>query len=437
MSRWLLALWLFAAIVFPLFAYIDPATGSMLFSLLTGVAVTFFFFIKNVFLKVKYSFPFEIGIRKLSAFKRPLFVIYSEGKQYWNVFEPIIREFNVRGVPCVYYSSDEDDPGLLESPAFIGSRFIGKGNRAYRFLNFLEADVCLMTTPGLDVLQVKRSPGVSHYAHILHAVTDATLYRLFGLDYFDSVFLTGPYQEKDIRYLEQLRGTPPKRLVVVGCTYLDVLTDKAKSLQVSPDGNTVLVAPSWGENGILRRFGMRLLRPLLESEYRVIVRPHPQSMISEKSVIEQLQNELRGFSNIEWNFDRENLDAMARSDVLISDFSGIIFDYVFLFKRPVLYPKFEFDLRPYDAGDVPTEPWTFRTLREIGHGFDEEDFPLIREIIMKGIRMNGKRAKRIEQVKKEAYLDPGSAGRRVVEELLKIGEEIQVAKKAAGIGRKK
>lgn len=98
-------------------------------------------------------------------------------------------------------------------------------------------------------------------------------------------------------------------------------------------------------------------------------------------MVELLQNELSAFSHVEWDFERENVRALAKSDVLISDFSGIIFDFAFLFGGPILYPKFEFDFRIYDAGDVPTEPWTFRTLRNIGYALKEKDFETIGEIL--------------------------------------------------------
>ncbi|MDR2793872.1 MAG: CDP-glycerol--glycerophosphate glycerophosphotransferase, partial [Treponema sp.] len=211
----------------PASAYIDPGTGSMLFSLLTGLAVTAFFFVKNLIITLKSSF-FSKGTVVVHT-KKEHIVIYSEGKQYWNVFKPIVEALDRRGIDAALYTSDTDDPALSFQSPHIRPQFIGSGNAGYRQLNFLEAGICLMTTPGLDVFQLKRSPGVEHYAHILHAVTDATFYRLFGIDYFDSVLLTGDYQKKDIRILEQKRSLPEKQLVTVGCTYLDALSEHMKS----------------------------------------------------------------------------------------------------------------------------------------------------------------------------------------------------------------
>ena len=63
----------------------------------------------------------------------------------------------------------------------------------------LSAGIVLMTTPGIQVYQLKRSKNVKHYSHIFHSCTDSTMYRLFGLDYFDSVLMTGDYQADDTK----------------------------------------------------------------------------------------------------------------------------------------------------------------------------------------------------------------------------------------------
>ncbi|MDR2028335.1 MAG: CDP-glycerol glycerophosphotransferase family protein [Treponema sp.] len=414
----------FVLLAVPVFGYIDPGTGSMLFSFLTGMAVTVFFFIKNLILRIRTTGL--LGKPAVKQTTRHSLVIYSEGKQYWNLFSPILEELAARGLPCVYYTSGEDDPGLSFVSPHVHTQFIGQGNTAYRLLNFLEADICLMTTPGLDVLQLKRSPGVSHYSHILHAVVDTGLYRLFSFDYFDSLLLTGEHQIAGIRELEKKRNTPAKELFVTGCTYLDTMAQHAQTLGAAPRGEdtkTVLVAPSWGQNGILKRYGMDMLEPLARSSYRLVIRPHPQSMISEKEVVERLRRALAGYENVSWNFDQENLRALSQADILISDFSGVIFDYVFLFGRPVLYPRFDFDVRPYDASDFSGECWTLKTIRAIGTPMDENSFSHIGAQLDAALR-SGEKRDSIAKIREEAYRHPGEAGRRVVDVLEALGKRV-------------
>jgi hypothetical protein len=402
--------------------YIDPGTGSMLFSILIGLVTMLYFMGKAAFIKLKFVLS---GGKAVSNKDRYPFVIYSEGDRYWNVFKPVVEEFEKRKVPVVFYTSSENDPVFFEKFIYVRAEFIGEGNKAFTRLNFLEADICLMTTPGLDVYQLKRSRGVKHYSHILHSPGDATTYRLFGLDYFDSVLLTGEYQKEHLRLLEKKRGIQVKDLEVVGCPYLDVLQEKASFLEVADDKPfTVLVAPSWGSSGILARYGEELLDPLVETGFTIIVRPHPQSALSEKEILEHLRKRYEQHSNLEWDFSRENLIALSRADIMISDFSGVIFDFVFLFDRPVMYVKADFDAMPYDAYDIEEEPWTFRVLKEIGIELKPENFSTLKELFLEACEdalLTENRAK----AKDTAWQYRGKSGERVVDYLMRKQENLK------------
>jgi len=404
--------------LFPL--YIDPGTGSALFSILIGAAATIYFLGRAMIIKIKVVLSGGKPVA-LSVLANP-FVIYNEGKQYSNVFKPILDEFETRGVNVLYLTSSEDDPLLSEAYSFIKSEYIGEENKAFSRLNILNADVVLMTTPGLDVYQLKRSKGVKHYAHILHAPSDATMYRLFGIDYFDSVLLTGDYQASDIRILEQQRGIPAKQLVTTGCTYLDMYSSRIKNLPREENHKfTVLVSPSWGPSGILSHFGEKLLDPLVKTGLSIIIRPHPQSRKSEAAILEKLSKKYKNSQNLEWDFESENVYSLAKADIMISDFSGIIFDYCFLFNKPVIYVKQGFDLRPYDADDLGEDAveklWQFRTLKEIGIELKEEDFSRIENILKNAADSDKLRLAR-EKAKAIAWQHEGEAGKRIADFML-------------------
>lgn len=390
--------------------YIDPGTGSILFSIVIGLITTLYFLAKTAFIKLKVIVYKDKG---KAASSTSGIVLYSEGTRYWNVFAPICDEFEKHRMPLVFYTSQEDDPVFLQHYSYVKPEYIGKGNRAFARLNMLEAAVCLMTTPGLDVYQLKRSKHVKHYSHILHALDDATSYRLFGLDYFDSVLLSGEYQKKGIRELEQLRNLPQKELRVVGCPYLDVLQEKILNDVPSQNSSfTVLVAPSWGANGILAKYGTRLIDPLVKTGWNIIIRPHPQSTISEVAMLKKLEETYKDVSTIAWDYNPENIDSLSKADSMISDFSSVIFDYCFLFDKPFLYCNNEFDHRPYDSGDLKEMPWKFSVLKEIGVELHADQFENIKTIILeacqnKTLKENRKRAK------DTAWQNRGHAGEAV------------------------
>ena len=400
--------------------YIDPGTGSMLFSIVIGLVTMLYFVGKAAFIKLKFVLSGGKAVAG-SKGKHP-FVIYAESARYWSVFKPIIDEFEDRGIDVLYYTAKEDDPFFSEKYKHIAGEAIGEGNKAFTRLNFLEADVCLMTTPGLDVYQLKRSRGVKHYSHIMHSVDDATSYRLFGLDYYDSVLLSGEYQKAHLRLLEEQRNIQKKGLEVVGCPYLDTLQEKVVQMGLPfsssvSDKFTVLVAPSWGSNGILVKYGERLLDPLVATGFSVIVRPHPQSVTSEKDVLERLKKRYQDNASVEWDFSRENLTSLSRANIMISDFSGVIFDYAFLFDRPFMYVHSDFDDRPYDAGDIEEEPWKFRVLPEIGIELKESDFTNLKQVLTDACSDSVLSSNR-QKAKDTAWQYRGQSGKRVVDYLV-------------------
>ena len=408
-------------IVLPACAYIDPATGSLLFSAMAGVVVSSNFFVKQVIMKLKFFSP---SGRK-NAVKRSI-VLHSEGKQYWNVFKPLVDEFAARGEKCSYFSADSDDPGLGYDSEYIETKFIGSGNKAFMQMNMLEADICVSTTPGLDVLQFRRSKKVKHYAHIFHSVDNSSTYRLYSLDFYDSVLMNGEHQTGVIRELEELRNTKVKELNTIGSTYLDVLAEKKRGVEEKESEDfTVLVSPSWGPNGLFMKYGLELLKPLADSGVKLILRPHPQSSISEKEMLDELSSALKDYENIEWDFEKDNIGALSRSDLMISDFSSVMFDFIFLFSRPVITFNFEMDPRGFELSDITKEN-PFYMIKDSGAilNLNTDDLKEVPELVQK-IKGDAQLDEKIAALSELAWKHKGRSGEKGVDALLAIREELR------------
>lgn len=403
--------------------YIDPGTGSMLFTILIGVLGTGVYLLRNAFVKLK--FLFSGGAKaKQAAEQRIPFAIFSDSKRYWNNFEPICDEFEKRKLPIVYYTASPDDPALKKESEYVKAEFIGEGNKAFSKLNYLKADILLSTTPGLDVYQWKRSKDVKWYVHVLHMANDPTTYRMFGLDYYDAVLLSGDYQIRQQRQLEALRGLPAKDLRLAGVPYLDTMRSRLEAAGPLPEHpTTVLLAPSWGKSSIFGRYGDRVIKALLQTGYHVIVRPHPQSFTSEKEMMDRLMQAYPESEQLEWNRDNDNFECLRRSDILISDFSGVIFDYTLVFQRPVIYADTAFDKAPYDACWLEEELWTFRTLPKIGAQLTEEGLPHLKEqideMLHSPVYQNA-----LEQARGETWANPGQSARIIADYLVEKREAL-------------
>lgn len=398
--------------------YIDPGTGSMLFSIFIGLAAALYFLFRTFLLRIK---SFVFGKKKVSH-NYSEYVIYNEADHYWPVFNSIVEEFEERKIDLLYLTSSETDPVFEKKYTYVHPEFIGSGNKVFTTLNFLEAAVCLMTTPGLNVYQLKRSKLCRHYSHILHDTVDVTGYRLFGIDCFNSILLSGEYQKKDIREIERVRSLPKKELIVVGSTYLDYYNTKIKELPVEENHIfTVLVSPSWGPGALLDALGEKLLDNLKETEWRIIVRPHPQSKKSEAQLLKVLEEKYPSYI---WDYKNENIDSLSKSDIMISDFSGIIFDFAFLFNKPVLYHNTAYNKEIYDADDIENEPWKFEAVRRFGVSLSEQDLPRIKEIIQNAVSDISLSEER-NNAKETAWQNKGNSGKAVTDALVKINKKLQ------------
>lgn len=411
--------------------YIDPGTGSMLFAILIGVIGTLNYVLKNWIVKLRFTLSSGKKV-ETNAEKLP-FVIFSDDKRYWNIFEPICRELDRRGVDMVYMTASPDDPALENPYEHIKGEFIGKNNRAFAKMNFLNAGIVLSTTPGLDVYQWKRSKDVQYYVHIPHMANDITGYRMFGVDYYDAVLLSGEYQVQEVRDLEKLRDLPQKELYKVGIPYMDEMAERLEKAPAAKAGGqecTVLLAPSWGESSIFGKYGGRILEVLLQTGYHIIVRPHPQSFTSEKELMEKIMREYPESDRLEWNRDNDNFEVLRRADILISDFSGIIFEFAFVYNKPVIYADTEFDNSPYDAWWLDTPFWTFTALPRIGKKLTMDKLDTLKEMIDDCIR-NPKYAEGRREAREETWEHKGEGTQRTVEYLLNKYEELTQAEKGA------
>jgi len=415
--------------------YIDPGTGSMLFTIIIGAAGVVVFGVRKLFYKIKFILS---GGRqaKVDSTKIP-YLIFAESKRYWNVFRPICDEFEKREIPLTYWTASPDDPSLKQDYKFVKAEFIGEGNKAFVKLNMANAGILLATTPGLDVYQWKRSKTVDKYVHVLHMPNDVTTYRMFGLDYYDAVLLSGQYQVDQIRQLEQMRHLPAKDLKIVGQPYLDVIADRLEKTGKAPEHNrTVLLAPSWGKSGILSKYGSKFIDALIATGYDVIIRPHPQSFTAEKDMMDELMAKYPDGDKVKWNRDNDNFDVLNLADVLISDFSGVLFDYSLVFGKSVIYADTSFDKAPYDAAWIDDDLWTFKALPRMGKQLKEEDIPNIKSIIDEVVE-SSEYADNRKAICDETWQHKGESSKLITDYLVNLAADVEAkAKKEQEASRK-
>ena len=136
----------------------------------------------------------------------------------------------------------------------------------------------------------------------------------------------------------------------------------------------------------------------------------PEFIASEPELLSRLQSEGRSYPNLRWDDASNPLEAMEETDILVSDISGIVFDFCFLTEKPVITLGFRPDKRGFEASDLPYEPWELRVLDLVGTKIRETDFDRLLALV-------ASRKAQIRALRDEFVVNFGRAAGQVVDEL--------------------
>jgi len=307
-------------------AYIDPGTGSALFYVISGIVVSVYFGVRGLYYRVV-----EAIFRVRYKDQRCELAIHCEDPRYEITFLPVLESLVERGIEPTFFTMYERDDSFEPLPEKVTHRAIAPGMVGYAYLNNIEADLLVTTTPQLDVMTFRRSARVKHYAILQHALGESRYVRPYAYDFFDSVLCCGAILKTNIRRIEAIRSLPAKTLYETGIPHYEELLKSRREAGTPSGRSVVLVAPSWGPFSMFESFGVDFIAAIAR-EYEVIVRPHPQMKVSQP----ELYAKVLATSGVTVDTQRTPAGAMSRAHVLLSDISGITHEFAFIYERPVL-----------------------------------------------------------------------------------------------------
>ena len=300
-------------------------------------------------------------------------VFYAEDPASWVYLGPVIEEIIGRlGRQVCYVTSDPDDPLLeFEHPGILPF-YIGSGTARTAWFRNLQAKVLVMTMPDLDTFHIKRSRHQVHYAYVHHSIVSThMIYRPAAFDNFDSILCVGPHHKEEIQARETLHSLKPKVLIEHGYGRLDSIIDtqvtRAKmDERTNGPGARVLIAPSWGKDSILETCGVGLVEGLLAAGHRVTIRPHPVTLKTRSQAFNGLHSRFLSNPNVTFDMDIESQVALDTADIMISDWSGVAFEFAFGYERPVLFIDVPRKINNPEYARIGIEPIEVELRSEIG-----------------------------------------------------------------------
>ena len=321
----------------------------------------------------------------LSDFERSI-VFYAENEASMNHFRTLIFELTERmNFQICYITSVKNDQILSSKNKNILSFYIGEGAARTKFFLTLRAKILVMDMPDLDRYHIKRSKAYPvHYIYLFHSMFSIHSYlRKGALDNYDTIFCVGSHHVNELRTTEKLYGLKPKTIVNYGFGRLDTLLQEKEKF-AKPDSNLkdlILITPSYGDENLLEKCGIELIDTLLKSDFRVLLRPHFRTLRDSKELIDSIKNKFE--KNPSFIFEDGVIppEYFHNSICMISDWSGISMEYVFVFERPVIFIDVPKKILNPNADELSIEPIEISIRDKIGNVISTDNIEKIPKIL--------------------------------------------------------
>ena len=206
---------------------------------------------------------------------------------------------------------------------------------------------------------------VSKLIHVPHSLASMhVIYPEGSFDYFDYIFCAGPHQLHELTQILLKRGNKKCVLIPAGYEVVDRLM-----LGALPERHAlpvILFAPSWGESNALVLHGEEIVASLLDF-CEVVLRPHVMSVTEDAKTLEAIRLRFENHPRFHLDLSADSSMVLRRADLLISDWSGIAFEYALAFLRPVVFINGPMKVFNHNWSQYLNEPGIEMTARtEVG-----------------------------------------------------------------------
>ena len=297
-------------------------------------------------------------------------VYYSESSGFYKYFKGGIEYLLENTNLTIHYiTSDPKDQifELAKTHPAIKPYYIGE-KKLITLMMKMDADVVIMTMPDLENYHIKRSyvRRDIEYIYQIHGVGSVnSALRKGALDHYDTVFCVGEHLKREIRQLEALDHLPEKNLVETGYPLLD---EMCAAYEAAPHPERaqkqILIAPSWQKDNIIDTCLEKLLDELKSTGHRIIVRP--QQVRHQQAYFEQLKARYAADENVEIQTDFSSNATVFESDLLITDWSDIAWEFCYTTKKPVLFIDTPMKVMNPDWQKIAEPPMNIAARQEVG-----------------------------------------------------------------------
>lgn len=369
--------------------------------------------------------------RKFQKYGEKQLVFYSEKNGFYKYYKDVIEIILAKTDIVIHYiTSDPMDEVFALANDNFRVYYIGE-NKLIVLMMKMEADIVIMTMPDLQKYHIKRSIVKENieYIYLDHGIgSQNMMLRKHALDYFDTVFASNEIGKEEIRAQEQLYGLKSKTIVEFGsCLIDDMIEAYQRGESKDNEKKIILIAPSWQEDNILDTCIESLLDELLGHGYQIIVRPHPQYVKHFKDKLLLLEEKYRNQKDFELQMDFSSNETVFNADVLVTDWSGIAYEYSFTTLKPTLFINTPMKVMNPDYKEIQVEPFDLVIRNKIGLSMEPDSLKGILQIMDTLLNSETFSKEKLREIREENLYHIGNSGlegaKYIINRLIKYSKE--------------
>ena len=346
-------------------------------------------------------------------------VFYAEGGGFYRYFQSVIEYLLAHSNIVIHYVTNDPKDGIFTHPAAVGEKprirayFIGQ-TRIIPLMMKMDADMVVMTTPDLCTYQIKRSYVKKdvEYVYLDHGPTSVHMcYRKGAFDNFDTIMCNGPFQVAEHRATERVYDLKEKKLIESGYPLLDILlASSGRPGQAGVGKHRIMIANSHQPDNIFDTCLDGLVAALKGEDREIVVRPHPQYVRRNPAKMQAIETRYRDVPGVIMETDFSKPSTMEQASVLITDWSGIAYEYAFKTKRPCLFVDTPMKVINPEWKRIELVPTDISFRNEVGVSVRIDDMVGAAEAVADMLANPTKFADRIDHLLQAQFFNPGHAG---------------------------
>ena len=353
-------------------------------------------------------------IKRFNKFGYKQIVFYSEKNGFYKYFKNVIEYILEKTDIIIHYITNDPEDDVFNKASDKFRVYYMSENKLIVQLMKLEADICVMTTPDLQKYHIKKSIVQDNieYIYMDHAIGSVNMtFRKHAFDAFDTIFVPNDITYEEFRAQEAKYDLKAKELVKVGYGLIDnMIASYEKEGKTDNNPKEILIAPSWQQDNLMDLCIEPMLDQLLGHGWHVIVRPHPQYVRHFEEKLLALKSKYADHEDFELQMDFSSNKTVFNADVMITDWSGIAYEYSFTTLKPTLFINTPMKVMNPDYKEIDVEPFDITIRDKVGISVDVDKIDTLSEVVQKLLSDTEYTPEAMKKIREEYLYNVGKSG---------------------------